>query len=68
MRDTHLMIQVELAKGRLFDIYKKREEPIKKVEHKEPKADDSNTGIGASGSDDKDDDSDFGLDNKSILT
>ena len=67
MRDIHLMIQVELAKGRLF-IYKKRDEPIKKVEHKEPKADGSNTGIGASGSDDKDDDSDFGLDNKSILT
>ena len=68
MRDTHLMIQVELAKGRLFDTYKKRDEPIKKVEHKEPKADDSNTGIGASGSVDKDDDSDFGYDNKSILT
>ena len=53
MWDPHLFIQVELAKVRLYDTYKKRDELIKKVEHKEPKADDSNAGIGGSGSEDK---------------
>ena len=67
MRDTHLIIQVELAKSRLCDTYKKRDERIKKVEHKEPKPDDPNAGNDATGSKHKHCGSKFGYDNKSLL-